>query len=69
MSVNPVGGGAPAQTHIQAPAPAAAATKPEALEIPGAPDPDHQSDKGSHRAMTQVATPAKITPGQVNLKA
>jgi hypothetical protein len=66
MSITPVGGAAaPAQSHA---APASTA-KPEATEIPGAPDHDSDADNGSAHALAQAATPAKITPGQINLKA
>ncbi len=65
MSITPVGGAAPAQSHAVPTPPA----KPETAEVPGAPDHDGDSDNGAAHALTQAASPAKITPGQINLKA
>lgn len=65
MSINPIGGAAPVQSH----AVPTSTAKPEAAEIPGAPDHDGDADNGAAHALTQAATPAKITPGQINLKA
>ena len=65
MSISPVGGAAPVQSH----AVPASAAKPEATETPGAADHDGDTDNGSAHALAQAAAPAKITPGQINLKA
>jgi hypothetical protein len=65
MSITPVGGAVPVQSH----AAPTASVKPEAAEVPGAPDHDGDADNGSAHALTQAASPAKITPGQINLKA
>jgi hypothetical protein len=65
MSINPVGGAAPVQSHALP----KSAAKSEGAEVPGAADTDGDSDNGSAHAVAQAAAPAKITPGQINLKA
>jgi hypothetical protein len=64
MSINPVGGVSPIQSHA---APASVG-KPEAAEVKGAPDHDGDADNGTAHALAQAATPA-ATPGRVNVKA
>lgn len=58
MSISPVGGASPVQTHV----PVASQAKPESREVPGAADRDGDSD--NHAAQAPVAP-----RGTVNVKA
>lgn len=60
MSIAPVSG-------VGSGTPPAPAAKPEATEVPGAPDRDHDSDDSGPKALASLATPP--VRGSVDVKA
>jgi hypothetical protein len=62
MGISAVGGVGSVRSH----APAVSVSKPESIEIPGAPDRDGDAD---NRVQAAATKPAAVKPGQVNVKA
>jgi len=60
MSIAPIGGVSPAHSHI-------AAGKPEASEVPGAPDHDGDSDNAGAKVIAASTSSAKAA-GRVDVK-
>lgn len=60
MSIAPIGGATPAQSHV-------AAGKPEASEVPGVTDHDGDSDNAGAKVAAARASGAKPT-GRVDVK-
>ncbi len=60
MSIAPIGGVTPTHSHV-------AASKPEASEVPGAPDHDGDSDDAGAKVAAASASGAKAA-GRVDVK-